>query len=107
MPKKTFRVRCAWQEMGDYIIKADNEEEARVIAEDASLPKKSSFVAGSFEIDSVEEIKINGPREPIPEAVVDDLRDALSEILEEVGLKIPVSLRDRGIKACQAHERYL
>lgn len=50
---------------------------------------------------------INGPREPIPEAVVDDLRDALSEILEEVGLKIPVSLRDRGIKACQAHERYL
>jgi hypothetical protein len=56
-PKKHWRVSCVWQEMGDYFIEADTEEEARQIALDEPLPKTSSYVDDSFEIDSISEVK--------------------------------------------------
>ena len=100
--RMTFRVLCAWQEMGSYLIEADSEEEARLIAEDEPLPEEHSYVQGSFEIDSVEAVTMHGPKQ-----VTDALRDALSEILEDPGLVIPEELRKAGIEACKAHERTL
>jgi hypothetical protein len=88
--------------MGSYLLEADSEEEARVIAEDAPLPDEHSYVQGSFEIDSVEAVTMHGPKQ-----VTDALRDSLSEILEEPGLMIPEELRKAGIEACKAHERTL
>lgn len=39
--------------------------------------------------------------------VKNELRDALSEILEDTESKIPEKLREAGIEACAAHERTL
>ena len=50
---KIFNIPCVWQQYGILKIEADSLDEAAMIAEgsDTALPKDSSYVMGSFEVD--------------------------------------------------------
>jgi hypothetical protein len=74
-----------------------------LFGEGLSPPKKTKE-KDCYRVDQLTFMDI--PKEK-KKGVKNELRDALSEILEEPGLKIPENLRKAGIEACAAHERTL
>lgn len=49
MSKKTFRIPCTWEMVGEYVVEAENLEEAIVAAEDGELPN-GDYVSDSFRV---------------------------------------------------------
>jgi hypothetical protein len=74
-----------------------------LFGEDLSPPKKTKE-KDCYRVDQLTFMDI--PKEK-KKGVKNELRDSLSEILEEPGLMIPEELRKAGIEACKAHERTL
>lgn len=49
-----YNVKVVWTLMGSYDIEAQDEDEARRLADELPLPHNGEYLEGSFEIDEVE-----------------------------------------------------
>jgi hypothetical protein len=53
---KKYNVAVVWSLMGSYDIEAENEDEARRIADELPLPTDGEYLSDSFEVDFIEEL---------------------------------------------------
>jgi hypothetical protein len=51
MEKKVFRIPVTWTVYGVYYVRAESLEDAREAVHDVELPKESSYVGGSFQVE--------------------------------------------------------